>query len=482
MIRIRSGRPRKWAILASLVATIGRAAEPPAIVLRDEAANRGIDFRYFDGSRLRPDLPRIMGGGVALIDADGDGRLDLYFCNGGPIDPRPADPFDPPCRLYRNGPDGRFTDVTDKAGAPGPSYAMGAAVADYDGDGRSDLFVTGWRDQRLYRNLGGRFEDVTERAGLRSNLWSTAAAWADLDADGDLDLLVVNYVDYDSVDFPRCHAPDGRPDYCGPEDFPAQPDRLYRNDGDGTFTEVSQDAWGRTPDAPGLGVLVADLIGDPLPDVFVANDGVACRLLENLGGLRFQQVGVSAGVAFDGQGNALAGMGVASGDVNGDGLTHLVVGNLLGRGSVAFGRLKDGPYADVSAAMGLTASTRQVTGFGLALVDLDADGGLDLIQANGHVQDRARLGTPFTMRPTILRGIGSSFRDVSETAGPWAARSSLGRGLAVGDLDGDGRPVVVLTSLDAPPALLQNESTRKPVILELVGRSPKARVPFGARV
>ena len=177
---------------------------------------------------------------MALFDADGDGLLDIYFCNGGPIDAAPGKP-DPPCRLFRNRGGWQFEDITDRAGRPGPSYAMGAAVGDYDGDGRIDLFVTGWRDQRLYRNLGGgRFEDVTEHAGLTSSLWSTSAAFADLDGDGDLDLYVANYLDYDPKSPPYCAAPDGRRDYCGPEDFPAQPDRLYRNNGDGTFTDVSE--------------------------------------------------------------------------------------------------------------------------------------------------------------------------------------------------------------------------------------------------
>ncbi len=471
-------------ILTTLLAATPTPTEPPAppIILRDVAADRGIDFRYTDGSRGRCDLPEIMGGGVGLIDADGDGRLDLYFANGGPIDSGAPEAVPSPCRLYRNTPDGSFRDITEAARAPGPPYATGIAVADYDGDGRDDLFVTGWRDQRLYRNLGGRFEDVTGRAGLRSDRWGTGAAWADLDADGDLDLIVVNYVEYDPAEAPRCAAPDGRRDFCGPEDFHAQADRLYRNNGDGTFTDVAGEAWGESAVGPGLGVLVADLSGDTRPDVFVANDGAPCRLYENLGGLRFRETAPAAGVAFDGQGNALAGMGVASGDIDGDGRTDLVVGNLFGRTTVAFAGRGHGAFADVSAATGLTAATRHVTGFGLALADLDADGRLDLIQANGHVQDRARFGTPFAMRPTVLRGEGRAFAGVGSDAGAWASRPTLGRGLAVGDLDGDGRPDVVLTSIDAPPALLRNESSGRPVVLRLVGRSPLARVPFGAKV
>ncbi len=179
-----------------------------------------MSFRFNNGSRGKHDLPEIMGGGVALFDADGDGTLDIYLCNGGPINASIGN-GDSPCRLYRNRGAWHFEDITIQSGMPGPSYAMGAAVGDYDGDGRADLFVTGWRDQRLYRNLGGgRFLDVTQRAGLISSLWSTSAAFADLDGDGDLDLYVATYLEYDPESPPYCAAPDGQRDYCGPEDFP----------------------------------------------------------------------------------------------------------------------------------------------------------------------------------------------------------------------------------------------------------------------
>ena len=453
------------------------------IAFREVAAEAGVSFRFQTGSRDRHDLPEIMGGGVALFDADADGRLDIYLCNGGPIEPMAGKP-DPPCRLYRNLGNWHFEDITDRAAAPGPSYAMGAAVGDYDGDGRLDLFVTGWRDQRLYRNLGaGRFEDVTIRAGLASDLWSTSAAFADLDGDGDLDLYVANYLDYDAKSPPYCAAPDGRRDYCGPEDFPAQPDRLYRNNGDGTFTDVSRLAGIDQPAGRGLGVLIAELTGDNRPDIYVANDGTACWLFANRGNLRFEEIGEKAGVARDGQGQALAGMGVAAGDVNGDGLSDLVVTNFFGRSTVAFQEHANpqGTYLDATTRLGLARCTRQVLGFGVALVDFDADGRLDLIQANGHVLDRARLGTPFAMRPTLLRNDGERFEDIADRAGDWFERPILGRGLAVGDLDGDGRPDVVVNALDARAALLRNDSEGgRALALDIVDRSGRPAV--GARV
>jgi hypothetical protein len=446
-------------------------AEPPSpIVLHDIPAEAGVTFRYQNGSRGKHDLPEIMGGGVALIDGDGDGLLDLYFTNGGPIEPG-ATKDDSPCRYYRNNGDGTFRDETPSSGTPGPSYAMGAAVADYDRDGRDDLFVTGWRDQRLYRNLGGgRFEDVTVRAGLESHLWSTSAAWADLDGDGDLDLYVATYLDYDPALAPFCAAPDGRRDYCGPEDFPAQPDHLYRNNGDGTFTDVAAQAGTDRPAGRGLGVLIADLVGDPRLDIFVANDGSACRLFENLGGLAFRDVGEASGVAFDGNGQALAGMGVAFGDLDADGRADLVVSNFFARSTVGFRSVALGVYRDDSTALGLTAATRNVLGFGVALVDLDSDGALDLVQANGHVLDRARLGVPLAMRPTVLRNVDGRFHDVIAQSGAWSQQAVLGRGLAVGDLDNDGRPDLVIYRLDAPPAILMNRSPDRSIALELVGK------------
>lgn len=478
---IRQLEPRIIALTAALL--IAASAQAQAIRFEDVAAESGVVFQFDNGSRGKHDLPEIMGGGVALFDADGDGRLDIFFCNGGPIDPD-DDRGDSTCRLFRNLGNGRFEDVTATTDAPGPSYAMGVAAADYDGDGRIDLFVSGWRGQKLYRNLGGfRFEDVTERAGLVSDAWTTSAAWADLDGDGDLDLYVASYVDYDPEFAPYCAAPDGKRDYCGPEDFEAQADRLYRNNGDGTFTEISEAAGLPKRPERGLGVLIADLTGDRRPDIFVANDGGRCWLLANRGNLRFEEIGVESGVALDRAGEPLAGMGTALADLDGDGLADLVVTNFLGRSTIGFRAVEGSPglFHDDSDRLGLIEPTRGVLGFGLIAADFDADGRVDLLQANGHVLDRARLGVPFAMRPTLLRGRLGGFDEASKEAGDWFSRPSLGRGLAVGDLDGDGRPDIVAASLDAPAAVLLNRSqSGHSLQLDLIDRH--GLPAFGARV
>ena len=462
-----------WLLVIGLV-----AGDDPGPTFRDVAEASGIHFRFHAGSRGKHDLPEIMGGGAALLDFDGDGDLDVYLCDGGPIVPGPNQP-DPPCRLFRNDGDWHFRDVTEAANAPGPSYAMGSAVGDFDGDGRDDLLVTGWRDQRLYRNLGdGSFANVTERAGLASKLWGTSAAFADLDGDGDLDLYVCRYLDFNPEKAPFCAAPDGKPDYCGPEDFDSQPDALYRNNGDGTFTDVAEVAGIIDPRGRGLGVLIADFTGDAKPDVFVANDGTACRLYENRGDLHFVDVAERAGVAFDGSGRALAGMGAAAGDIDGDGRVDLVASNFLGRSTVGFLNVRSGLFADESSALGLAAPTRSVLGFGLGLTDFDGDGDLDLLQANGHVLDRARLGEPMAMRPTLLANRGGRFAAVD--GGPFFERAIVGRGVAIGDLDGDGRPDAIVASLDAPAAVLRNESPGRFVSLDVRGRS--GRVAVGAVV
>ena len=471
-------------LILSVFVCLPAVASDPGPLFEDMTARSGVRFRFDSGNRGKHDLPEIMAGGLALFDANGDGRLDVYLCNGGPIQAEAkADANDPPSRLFLNLGNWRFEDVTNTAGAPGPGYAMGTAVADVDGDGNVDLFVTGWGGQRLYRNLGNaRFEDVTQKAGLTDKGWSSSAVFADLDADGDPDLYVCHYVNYDAARPPYCSAPDGKRDYCGPEVFKAQGHRLYRNNGQGSFEDVSREAGLLGLEGRGLGVLAADLTDDGRLDLFVANDGSACWLLENQGCLKFKEIAADAGVAYNGRGEALAGMGVALGDVDGDSQADLLATNFHERGTVAWRCLEPGLFRDDSDSLGLRAATRQVLGFGLALADFDGDGDLDLLQANGHVLDRERLGVPLAMRPLYLTNEAQRFKDASTQAGPAFTRKMLGRGVAVGDLDNDGRPDAVIATLDGPPLLLRNRSSQSGVTIVPRTRERNGQVPIGVRV
>ena len=343
-----------------------------------------------------------MGGGVGLFDADGDGWLDVYFVNGCRL---PIDPARPPTpnKLFRNNGDGTFADVTARAGVAGRGYGMGCAVGDYDNDGHDDLFVTGLGSTLLYRNNGdGTFTDVTAKAGVGSTRWCTAAGFGDLDGDGDLDLVVVTYVEADPRHSPDCHGALGHPIHCPPGKFPAQFDHLFRNNGDGTFTDVSREAGLEVPDGRGLGLAIADLDGDGRLDLFVANDAVPNFLFLNRGGLRFEETATAAGAAYDGNGNATASMGVVADDLDGDGRLDLFHTNFRNEGNTFLRNLGGGLFADASARAGLDAPSRPMTGFGAAALDADNDGRLDLFVANGHVDDQPWVRQPMAQRPPLV--------------------------------------------------------------------------------
>jgi enediyne biosynthesis protein E4 len=452
----RSGRPPEARPARSSDASELLAQSPadaPALFVptyRDDAESAGLRFVFENGRSPRRQLPETTAGGVALLDYDGDGRMDVYVVQGGVFPPSPSRPSGGD-RLFHNRGDGTFEDVSERSGIGRLSrgYGHGVAVGDYDNDGRPDLFLTRWRSYMLLHNRGdGSFADMTEPSGLAGDRdWPTSAAWADLDNDGDLDLYVCHYLVWDA-DHPKlCERkrmpgesddPLGRYDYCMPNPFPSRPDHLFRNDG-GRFVDVTAQAGIVDLNGRGLGVVAADLDDDGLVDLFVANDTTANYLFRNLGGLRFEEVATSAGVACNADGAFQAGMGTAVGDQDGDLLPDLAVTNFYGESTSFFKNLDKGLFADRTAAIGLAAPSRYLLGFGIVFFDSNNDGRIDLAQTNGHVIDN-RPDLPLEMPGLHLIGDEQGrLIDVTRRAGPVWSVPRLGRALAAGDLDNDGR-------------------------------------------
>lgn len=435
----------------------------------------GAPFRFENGPSVLRQLPETMSGGVGLLDFDRDGWLDIYVVQGG-VFPPPSDPCNEDV-LLRNRGDGTFEDVSEAAGLralPG-GYGHGVAIGDVNNDGWPDVFVTRWGGYGLFVNDGtGGFRDATKEWGLDEVAgWPTSAAFADIEGDGDLDLYVCHYVDWDPANRPDCGDPArGGAYYCDPRRVPAQADRLFRNDG-GRFVDVSRVAGiaGRGEDGRGLGVLAADLDGDGRVDFYVANDMTANFLFRNQGNGTFEEAGQRSGVAGNASGAYQAGMGVACGDLDGDGRLDLAVTNFYGESTTFYRNLGEGLFVDATAPSGLAAVTRDRLGFGLAAADLDQDGWADLLSVNGHVNDLSP-SFPYAMRMQLLRGgAGGRFVDVSDSAGAAFARERVGRGLAVGDLDNDGRLDAVVVAQREPLAVLRNETAAPGhfLILELEG-------------
>ncbi len=438
---------------------------------RDDAGPAGLRFVFDNGQSPLRQLPETTAGGVGLLDYDGDGWLDVYVVQGGTF---PPDPSRPPTgdRLFRNRGDGTFEDATERSCIAGMKrgYGHGVAVGDFDNDGRPDLFITRWRSYALYRNRGdGSFEDITDRAGLGGDRdWPTSAAFADLDNDGDLDLYVCHYLVWDAAHPKLCNRPTkpGEPvdpnhlhEYCMPNPFPSQADQLFRNDG-GRFVDVTAEAGIVDLNGRGMGVVAADLDDDGLIDLFVANDTTANYLWHNLGGMKFEETGVASGVACNAQGAFQAGMGTAVGDLDGDGLPDLTVTNFYGESTTFFRNVGKGVFADQTSAIGLGGPSRYLVGFGIVLFDANNDGRLDLAQVNGHVIDH-RPDFPLEMPALLLIG-GDDRRlvDVAQRAGPAWSVPRIGRGLAAGDLDNDGRVDLVSVAQHTPLVFFHNQTPR----------------------
>jgi hypothetical protein len=447
------------------------------------AASRGIGWTHRSGHETKYLLPEIMGGGAALFDMDGDGDLDLYLVQSGSVLKAGKDPSN---RLYRNRGDGTFEDATAGSGTDIAGYGMGVAAGDYDNDGDADLFVTNAGPNALLRNDGnGRFADVTAKAGVAGRGWSTSAAFFDADADGDLDLFVLRYINWTPAGELQCFSMTGAPDYCSPRNYDAPlSDMLYRNNGDGTFTDVSDRAGLHAAFGNGLGIVVTDVNRDGRPDVFVANDAMPNQLWINRGQLRFEDEALVRGAAVDEDGSAKSGMGVDAKDVDDDGDEEVLVVNLDGESDSVY--RNDGAFfSDATAAAGLRAVSRPFTRFGTAWLDFDNDGWLDLYQANGRVGQQAeRYGADVYAEPSLLfRGSkAGTFVEVRPRGGTASPLIASSRGAAFGDIDNDGGVDIVVVNRDHAPFLLHNVVANRGQWLTLRVIEPNGRDSLGAEV
>lgn len=434
------------------------AATGPAW-FEDIAATGGVAFTHQAGHETRHLLPEIMGGGVALFDMDGDGDLDMLLVQSGRIAAPPGTPA--AHRLYRNRGDATFEDVSIESGIGAvPGYGMGAATGDYDNDGDVDVYITGFGANVLLQNNGrGTFVDVTGAATVAGSGWSASATFVDVDADGYLDLFVTRYLNWSLEAERECYSLTGKVDYCSPKNYDApSTDLLFRNNGNGTFADISRAAGLGAAVGNGLGVIADDVNGDGRIDLFVANDGTPNHLWMNLGGLRFGESALMSGVAIDQDGAPKAGMGVHAADVDDDGDNDLIVMN-LDTESDSFFRNEGRFFVDDTTNVGLRVASRRFTRFGVALLDFDNDGRLDLYEANGRVglQSETFAEDPYAEPNLLFRGVaGGRFEEVSPRGGTSQALIAASRGAAFGDLDNDGGIDVVVGNRDAAPHVLRN--------------------------
>jgi enediyne biosynthesis protein E4 len=468
-------------------------ATPASARYADVAEAVGLHYRYQPSHTSRKYLIETMGPGVALADFDNDGRLDIFLVNGAHLlDPTPkgaipqkAGPSDWN-RLYRQKSDGNFEDVTEHAGLQGVGYGMGVAVGDYDNDGAEDLYVTAYGGNRLYHNEGnGRFADVTEEAGAGGSGWSTSAAWVDLDADGLLDLVVLRYLRWDFSDVWCGQRREDLRAYCHPDVFEPIAPLVYHNDGKGHFRDVTEKV-GLSKPGKSLGIAVADYDRDGRIDIFVANDSMLEFLYRNKGDGTFEEVGLASQVAADGNGRTYAGMGVDFADYDNDGLPDVVVDTLANQMYALYKNNGDGTFVYASHSSGLGRITLLHSGWGVRLLDYDNDGRKDLLVAQSHVLDTVELTSPnlHYREPMLLAwNAGAQFAEVvADDASPLRA-AWLGRGLAVGDVDNDGRLDAVVTTNDGPVHLLRNETATPNhwLLVKLVGHTSN-RDAVGAEV
>ncbi len=451
----------------------------------ERAVASGIDFRHWVGKERNYYMPETVTGGVGLLDYDGDGDLDIYFVQAGDLkDPNALDVGN---RLYRNRGDATFEDVTNEAGVGDRGYGMGCTMADYDGDGDTDIFVTNAGPNILYRNEGnGTFVDVSAEAGVADPGLGSSCAFLDIDGDNDLDLFVVNYIDWSIATELNCAGGGGLPDYCSPKNYLASaPDLLYLNRGDGTFSEVSEERGTRAFFGNGLGVVVGDFDGDGSQDIYVANDGNPNQLWINDGGGKFTNKGIGWGCSVNVNGLAEAGMGVGAVDCDHDGDLDLFMTHLRAETNT-FYENRGGHFKDVTARAGLAGASRDSTGFGLGFCDFDHDGLLDLYVANGRVTHDSRVSAgedPYAEPNQLFRGVGGlRFDEVSPRGGTSETLVHSSRGAAFGDLDNDGDVDIVINNSHGPAYLLMNVHADPEAWVQFRVVEANGRVALGARV
>jgi hypothetical protein len=458
-----------WLALVA-IATAAAPDPPPFIILVDATAQSGIDFKHENSPTTRKYLIETMGGGVALFDYDNDGWLDVLFTNGAPLaDPMPADARPVKSdrfsnRLYRNNRNGTFSDVTRSAGIAGigTGYGMGVAIGDYDNDGFEDVYITGYDANTLYHNDGhGHFQNVTARAGVAAGGWSVSAAFFDYDNDGWLDLIVTRYVEWSFARDVYCgEKRAGYREYCHPSAFAETSNVLYHNNHDGTFTDVSERTGIAAVKGRSLGVAIGDYDDDGWPDVYVANDAVPGMLLHNNHGQSFTDVALEAGVAVNGDGRAIAGMGVDFSDYNNDGRPDLFVTALSNETYSVYRNDGAGRFSFVTPESGMAEATASYAGWGTRWIDLDNDGWKDLFVAQGHVLDTIELTSDhlkYLQPPLLLKNVAGRFVRIMPEASEVLASRWAGRGAAFGDLDNDGDVDIVVATCGDRPHVLRND-------------------------
>ncbi len=460
---------------------IGESADSPILFENTIHASK-IDFVLRNSVSPRRYSIETMTGGVALFDYNNDGLLDIFFTNGAEIPSLKKSAPGFHNRLFRNNGDGTFSDVTEKAGLAGVGYSMGVAAGDYDNDGVVDLYVTGFNCNQLFHNNGdGTFSDVTAKAGVsgtspgRGKPWSVTAGWIDYNNDGLLDLFVVNYLDYSISTAHSCQT-DNIVDYCSPNEYPGTPNILYRNNGDGTFTDVSQQSHISQYVGKGMGVAFADYDGDGFTDIFVSNDTYPNFLLHNNGDGTFTDVALTAGVAYNENGKTVAGMGTDFRDVDNDGRPDIFHAAMFGDTFPLYRNLGNGQFEDITDKTGLAAMTTRLTAWGTGIFDFDNDGNKDIFVAGSAILDNSMEVNhkPYPLPNVLYRNPGNMiFKDVSAQAGAGFSLPAAHRGAAFGDLNNDGKIDIVVTIMNGEPQLLMNRSQNQHhwIILKLVGVS-----------